>query len=134
MKPPWMRRSRTQRDAELDEEVRGHLAMAVAERIARGESPDDALASARREFGNVGRVKETTREAWGGIWLDRLRQDVHYAFRSLRRAPGFTAAAVLQLVDHGKLRLDDKVFDVLQLTESKGKDVEFDPRWKKVVG
>ena len=33
---------RDQRDAELDEEIRGHFAMAVAERIARGESPDDA--------------------------------------------------------------------------------------------
>ena len=95
MRLPWTRRGRDQRDAELDEEIRGHFAMAVADRIARGESPEDAAAAARREFGNVGRVKETTRETWGGVWLDRLRQDVHYAIRSLRRAPGFTAAAVL---------------------------------------
>jgi putative ABC transport system permease protein len=95
MKRPWRGRNRDQRDAELDEEIRAHFAMAVADRIARGESPRDAMAAARREFGNVGRVKETTREAWGGVWLDRLRQDVQYAVRSLRRAPGFTAAAVL---------------------------------------
>ena len=79
MKLPWRRRDRAQRDAELDEEIRGHFAMAVADRIARGESPEDAAAAARREFGNVGYTKETTRETWGGVWLDRLRQDVHYA-------------------------------------------------------
>jgi putative ABC transport system permease protein len=95
MKLPWRRRDLAQRDAELDEEIRGHLAMAIADRIARGESPKDAAAAARREFGNVGYTKETTRETWGGIWFDRARQDVHYAIRSLRRAPGFTAAAVL---------------------------------------
>jgi len=36
-----------------------------------------------------------TRETWGGIWLERLVQDVQFTFRSLRRAPGFTAIAVL---------------------------------------
>ncbi len=95
MRLPWNRRHRDERDAELDEEIRAHFAMAVADRIARGESAEDAAAAARREFGNVGRVKETTRETWGGVWLDRLRQDVHYTFRSLRRSPGFTAAAVV---------------------------------------
>ncbi|MGH7615912.1 MAG: ABC transporter permease, partial [Gemmatimonadaceae bacterium] len=91
----WTRRTRDERAADLDEEIRAHFAMAVADRIARGESPEAAAAAARREFGNVGRVKETTREAWGGVWLDRLRQDVHYTVRSLRRAPGFTATAIL---------------------------------------
>jgi len=95
MRVPWPRRGRSERDADLDDEIRAHFAMAVADRVARGESPDAAAAAARREFGNVGYVKELTRESWGGVWLDRLRQDVHYAFRALARSPGFAAAAIL---------------------------------------
>jgi predicted permease len=88
---------RARRDAELDEEIRAHLRLAEAERIARGESPGAAAYAARREFGNVGMVKEVTREMWGGIWLERLIQDLRYAVRSLRRAPGFASVAILTL-------------------------------------
>ena len=97
MRLPWFNRAR--RDSDLDEEIRGHLALAQSERVARGESPADAAWAARREFGNVGMVKEITREQWGGgaIWLERLIQDLRYAVRSLRRAPGFATVAILTL-------------------------------------
>ena len=42
-----------------------------------------------------------------------------------------TAVAVLQLVEKNKLKLDDKVFDVLKLEEPQG--IPFDKRWKAVT-
>lgn len=88
---------RSAQDDGLDEEIRAHLDMATAERIARGERPDDAAAAVRREFGNVAHVKEVTRDMWGGLAFERLAQDTRYAVRSLARAPAFTIVAVVTL-------------------------------------
>ena len=86
-----------QRQTELDEELRTHLELAIAERVARGESQADAERAARREFGNLTHVAEVTRETWGGAWLDRLVKDLRYAARGLARSPAFTVVAVLTL-------------------------------------
>jgi putative ABC transport system permease protein len=85
------------RDKDLDEELASHLRMAIADRMARGESRESAEAAARREFGNVTHIKEVTREQHGRMWLERLVQDVRYGARALRRTPAFTITAVLTL-------------------------------------
>ena len=49
MKPslPFFHKRR-RRELELDDEIAGHLAMAVRERVARGESAHEAEAAAKR--------------------------------------------------------------------------------------
>jgi predicted permease len=71
--------------------------MAARDRIGRGETPEAAGQAARRGFGNRTGVKEAIREVWRWSFLDRVGQDVRYAFRQMRHAPGFTAIAVLSL-------------------------------------
>ena len=85
------------RKLELNEEIESHLQMAIQDRIDRGESPQAARESALREFGNVTLVKDVTREKWGWLRLGRLGQDLHYAFRQLRKYPGFSATAILMM-------------------------------------
>jgi predicted permease len=87
------RRYRLERD--LDDELAFHLAMRETEH-QQGESKESSWRT-RRRFGNVTRVKEQARDAWTFQWLESVLQDASYAFRQLRRAPGFTAVALLTL-------------------------------------
>ena len=85
------------READLRAEIRAHLEMAIADRLARGESPQAAAAAARRELGNVAQVQEATRDVWGRRWLEQVVQDARYALRTFRRTPGFAIVAILSL-------------------------------------
>jgi putative ABC transport system permease protein len=82
------------RERELDDEIRSHFELAIGERVERGESREAAERAVRREFGNEARVREVTRMMWGGIWLDRLLQDLRLGMRSLVRHPRYSVACV----------------------------------------
>jgi len=81
------------RRADLDEEIEAHLRMAVRDRVERGESLEQARAAVAKEFGNLPLVKDVTRATWGWEFLERMVQDLKYAFRRLIKSPGFTIAA-----------------------------------------
>jgi putative ABC transport system permease protein len=87
----WWNRAREER--ELDDELRFHLDQEAQLRRERGQDP----AGARRDFGNLALVRETTREAWAWTTLERTAQDARLTLRLLRKSPSFTVTALAVL-------------------------------------
>jgi predicted permease len=89
----------------VDEEIAFHLGMREERLRARGLAPEDARAAARRRFGDVAHVRracveidrQLVRRRRAADHLEELMSDLTLAFRGLRRAPGFAAAALLTL-------------------------------------
>jgi len=98
---------RAERDvaAAVDDELRFHLQMLTEQLIGSGHAPEEARREAMRRFGDVDRVRRSCydisteheasmrrTEQWTTLW-----QDVKYAARSLRRAPGFSLVILVTL-------------------------------------
>ena len=92
----WLHWTRTSdRERELDEEIETDFALEIQQRVEAGATREEAEFAARREFGNVGQIKEVTRSMWHWASLDRVGQDLRYGVRMFARTPGFAAAVVI---------------------------------------
>ncbi len=89
--------TRRRRYAELSESIREHLDEKIADLMDRGMTQEDADRTARREFGNMSRIEERSREAWQWPRTESILADVVFALRQLRRSPAFTSIALLTL-------------------------------------
>ena len=88
---------RKQLDKDLDDELAFHLAMREEKNRAKGIAAEEAKYTARRQFGNITRLKEICRDAWSLGSLETLWSDLRYSARALAKNPGFTAVAVLAI-------------------------------------
>ena len=84
-------------DREFQHELDSHLEMATQENIRRGMTPEEAARSARIRLGGNTQLKETNRELRGLPFIETALQDFRFAFRMLRKNPGFSAVAILTL-------------------------------------
>ncbi|HEV2500312.1 MAG TPA: ABC transporter permease [Terriglobia bacterium] len=66
----------------------------MAEREMNDELQSLAQTARRQELGNLTLTAENVRSAWAWTWLESILADVRYAFRVLRKNPGFSAAAI----------------------------------------
>src|SRR5437773_11374756 len=86
--------------SDFDDEIRGHMALSIKERIERGESPEAARLAALKEFGNVTLTRDSMRSVWRPGWfaaVEGLARDMRFAMRALLRAKGLAITVVVTL-------------------------------------
>lgn len=84
-------------EKDTDEELRAHVQNRANDLQRSGLTRAEAERRARIEFGAHEKFKEECREAAGAQFLHTLLQDLRFGARMLRKAPGFTAVALLTI-------------------------------------
>jgi predicted permease len=99
-------RRRALREADVDDEIRLHIDLRAEQLVRDGWTPEAARVEARHRFAALlddarTRLLDAARERDAHMtWSDRLdsvRQDLTFALRQLRAAPGVTLAAAVTL-------------------------------------
>src|SRR4030095_7359188 len=87
-------------EREINDEIRGHLALSIKERIERGEDPAAARRAALDELGYLPAVRDSMRRVWYSRWFDAaaaLGREMRIGLRSLLRTKGLAVTVVVTL-------------------------------------
>ena len=99
----WFQPTRRNPTRDVDDEIQFHLEARIADLVARGTPADDARRQALAEFGDAEAIRADTlrideriiRREWRADWVSEFIRDARVGFRSLLRAPAYTATTVL---------------------------------------
>ncbi|MGO8758665.1 MAG: ADOP family duplicated permease [Terracidiphilus sp.] len=82
---------------EIDEEIEMHVELDTERGVREGLRREEARRQALIRLGGAEQVRTAYRERNSLPWLESLAGDLRYSFRTLRKHPGVTAAAVLSI-------------------------------------
>jgi predicted permease len=91
----------------VDDELQHHMELAMAELVDAGWEPTEAHREALRQFGDMDETRAYCEQMQARrgreerrrdmMSFDEIRQDVTYALRSVRKAPGYAGLVILTL-------------------------------------
>ena len=84
-------------EADFEQELEAHLAMAEEDKVRRGMSPEQARREARLDLGGAAQLREAARAARGLPWLETFWLDAKLGLRMLRRSWGLTLVGGLAM-------------------------------------
>src|ERR1700678_1196537 len=80
---------------EISDLIREHIDEKVADLMERGITREQAERRAYREFGNITRIEERSREVWQWPTIEACWADIKFGLRQLRKSLIFTATTIL---------------------------------------
>src|SRR5688500_4073707 len=81
-------------DRETLDEMRHHIDMLVAQKVAGGLDEADAHRQARLELGMIESAREAAADQRTGVGLEQFARETAYTVRVLKRSPGLSLLSI----------------------------------------